>query len=55
MNVLDNHQVGDLELEDEWIWILDEDRGFSIKFVYEVISILKPDSSPGACASNPLI
>lgn len=47
--------MGDPDKEDELIWLKNKDRGFSIKSMYETMSIQKPESSPRIYAWNPLI
>lgn len=37
LEVLNLYTMGDLEFEDEMIWIRDEDGGFFVKFMYENI------------------
>lgn len=50
LDVLNSYTVGDLELEDEMIWIQDEEGGFSVKSMYENLCLQKPESSPSICA-----
>lgn len=39
LELLEGHNVGDGELPDERIWLLDKDNGFSVKFLYQTLSI----------------
>lgn len=55
LDILEMYQVGDLDREDEMVWIQDEDRGFSVKSMFEALSIQKLVSSPGICTWNPII
>lgn len=37
MNMLENYPLGDYDLDDEILWIYDEDRGFSVTSMYDVL------------------
>lgn len=41
---LENFHLGDLERDDERIWFLDEEKGFSVKSMYEALCIPAPIS-----------
>lgn len=34
LNLLENYELGDIDLRDEIIWNLDVNKGFSVKLMY---------------------
>lgn len=55
MEILEGYRVGDPEREDEMLWIRDEDGWFSVRLMYEELSLPKLESSSRCCTWNPLI
>lgn len=46
LDLLEKYNLSDRELQDERIWILDEEKKFSIKTMYVVLCVLEPASCP---------
>lgn len=55
MDILEKYLVGDQELEDDMIWVHDEDGGFSVPSMSDALTPQRPEFSPGICVWNPHI
>lgn len=51
----ERYEMGDMELQDEMIWHLDEANGFSVKSMYLALCSKIVPSHPGECVWNRLI
>lgn len=55
MEILEGHPTGDLEMEDEMKWRRDEEGSFTVRSMYEELSLQKLVSYLGMCVWHPLI
>lgn len=55
MALLESYSLGEREISDEMIWALDEEKGFSVRSMYDGLRFSAHHSSPGECLWNPLI
>lgn len=51
----ENHDLGDMELKDEMVWKLDEEKGFFMKSMYGALCSTKGYVALGRCVWNNLI
>lgn len=55
LDLLERYAIGERDVNDEMLWGLDEEKGFSVKSMYEELSCPSQLSFPGECVWNPLI
>lgn len=55
MEMLENHDLGDITQQDELVWNLDSENGFIVRSMYGALSPPTVCSYPGVCVWNSLI
>lgn len=53
--LLDGYALGDADVHDEMIWLLNEDYGFSVKSMFDLLALSKQYFFPWNCLWNPVI
>lgn len=55
LDLLESYNLGEREISDEMIWTVDEEKGFSVRFMYDGLHASTHHFFPGECVWNSLI
>lgn len=55
LELLEHYEIGDEDMQDEMGWILDEEKGFTVRSMAGALCPLSDRSYPGDCVWNQLI